>query len=118
MFRVEPRVEVAMPGVSDTSLPAFKNGTPELPPWALGSLGLAAGAIALAAVLLGSPPAILLGVAAVVWILSGWAIYFRHAPRHPGMVALGSLLLFSAAAAALVVLSGLYLLFLGPSWIL
>ena len=89
-----------------------------LPHWAPGSFGLMSGLIALAAVILESASWMVLGVALVIWILSGWAIYFGSRPLQPPIAALGSLLLISAAAAALAVLSGLYLLVLGPSWIL
>ena len=89
-----------------------------LPHWVPGSFGLVSGAIALASVVAGSTSWMILGVALVIWILAGWAIYFGSRPLPPAMAALGSLLLVSAAAAALAVLSGLYLLVLGPSWIL
>ena len=88
------------------------------PPRALGSIALIDGLIAFTAVALGSASWILLGVATVVWIVCGWAIHFRPRPRQPLVAALGSVLLWSAALATLVVLTGVYLLALGPSWIL
>jgi ABC-type sulfate transport system permease component len=60
----------------------------------------------------------LLGTALVVWILSGWAIFFQTAPRRPVISALGTIMFASALAAAVAVLAGLYLAALGPSWIL
>lgn len=84
----------------------------------LGAIALVDGIFALTVVALGSSSWILLGIAVVVWILCGWAIYFRPRPRQPLIAALGSVLLWSAALVALAVLSGVYLLALGPSWIL
>lgn len=87
-------------------------------PRMLGAIALVDGIFALTVVALGSSSWILLGIAVVVWILCGWAIYFRPRPRQPLIAALGSVLLWSAALVALAVLSGVYLLALGPSWIL
>jgi len=87
-------------------------------PQVLGSIGLAAGLIAMALVILGASSWMLLGIALVVWILAGWALFFLPKPRQPVVAALGSFLLLSAAAAAVAVLLGLYLVMLGPSWVL
>lgn len=76
------------------------------------------GAATLVAVMLGRPPWMLMGVALIVWIMCGWSIYFRPAPRQPAVALLGAVLLVSAGCAAVAVLTGLYLLVLGPSWIL
>lgn len=89
-----------------------------LSPRTLGTVALAAGLVALTAVLAGSTSWMIPGAALAVWSLSGWAIYFRSAAPDRVTAALGAVLLLSAAAATLVVLSGLYLLALGPSWIL
>jgi hypothetical protein len=59
-----------------------------------------------------------MGIALIVWIMCGWSIYFRPPPAQRLVAVLGTLLLVSAGIAALAVLSGLYLLVLGPSWIL
>ena len=93
------------------------------PVWALSSpaagvIALVDGAVALAAVATGRASWILMGIAVIVWIMCGWSIYFRPAPRQPALAVLGTVLLVSAGIAALTVLSGLYLLVLGPSWIL
>ncbi len=103
---------------AETPVPVFTESHSSIPAWTLGAVGLAAGLMALIAVLTGSPSWMLLGCAVVVWATCGWAIYFRPRPRQHLVAALGSLLLASAALAALAVLSGLYLLALGPSWIL
>ncbi|MEO7823183.1 MAG: hypothetical protein ABIS15_06215 [Gemmatimonadaceae bacterium] len=87
-------------------------------PRTLGAVALLDGIFALTVVVLGSPSWILLGSLLVVWIVCGWAIYFRPRPRQPLIAALGSVLLWSAALVALAVLTGVYLLALGPSWIL
>jgi len=87
-------------------------------PRTLGATAFAAGLIALSVSASGSPSWILLGAALAVWSFCGWAIYFRRRSLDRVSATLGSVLLLSAAAAALVVLSGLYLLALGPSWIL
>jgi hypothetical protein len=93
------------------------------PVWAVSSraagvVALADGVITLAAVAFGRSSWILMGIALVVWIMCGWSIYFQPRPTHPAVALLGTALLISAGIAALVVLSGLYLLVLGPSWIL
>ena len=89
-----------------------------LSPTTLGTTALAAGLVALTAVLAGASSWMILGAALAVWSVCGWAIYFRpHTPDRITAV-LGAVLLLSAATATLVVLSGLYLLALGPSWIL
>lgn len=87
-------------------------------PRTLGIIALVDGIFALALVVSGSSSWILLGTLLVVWIVCGWAIYFRPRPRQPLIAALGSVMLWSAALAALTVLAGVYLLALGPSWIL
>jgi hypothetical protein len=74
--------------------------------------------LALTVVVLGSSSWMILGTLLAVWIACGWAIYFRPRPRQPLIAALGSVLLWSAALVALAVLTGVYLLALGPSWIL
>ncbi|HEU4747018.1 MAG TPA: hypothetical protein VFS56_00855 [Gemmatimonadaceae bacterium] len=111
----EQPLEPAMPEAANT-LSVHEDSREGLPQWAPGLLGLAAGLVALIAVVMGSQSWMLLGSAVVVWTLSGWAIYVGPRPRQREMAILGSLLLLSAAAAALVVLSGLYLRILGPSW--
>ena len=87
-------------------------------PRTLGAIALIDGVLALTAVALGSASWILLGTAVVVWIVCGWAIHFRPRPSQPLVAALGSVLLWSAVLAAVVVLTGVYLLALRPSWIL
>ena len=84
----------------------------------LATIALVAGLVALTTVIAGSSSWILLGAALSVWSFCGWAIYFRPQPRQRAAAVLGSVLLVSAITAALAVLSGLYLLALGPSWIL
>jgi hypothetical protein len=54
----------------------------------------------------------------MVWIVCGWSVYFRFAPSDSVVARLGVVLLASAGLIAIAVLSGLYLLALGPSWIL
>ena len=93
------------------------------PVWPLSSksagvLALADGALTLGIVVVGRASWILMAIALTVWIVCGWSIYFRSAPRESAVARLGVVLLASAAIAALAVLSGLYLLVLGPSWIL
>ena len=83
-----------MAKAANAPFPVLEKPRVGLPPWALGAAGLAAGLIAVSLVMTGSSS----------WMALG--------------AALGFLLLLSAATAALAVLSGLYLLFLGPSWIL
>lgn len=85
---------------------------------ALGRIALAAGVIALIAAATDKASWILLGAALAIWSVCGWAIYFRPRPRHPVAATLGSVLLISGVIAALAALSGIYLLALGPSWIL
>ncbi len=87
-------------------------------PRVLGGIGLASGVIAFTAVTLGFPSWILLGASLVVWALTGWGLFFQPNPRRPLLSALGALLVLSAVAAAFIVLSGLYMRALGPSWIL
>ena len=89
-----------------------------LSPRAAGVIALVDGIVTLAAVALGSGSWILMGIALIVWIMCGWSIYFRPQPSQRVVAVLGTLLLVSAGIAALAVLSGLYLLVLGPSWIL
>lgn len=89
-----------------------------VPPRILGAVGLGTGVLALLVVVLGASSWMLLGTALLLWILSGWALYFLPKPHQPVVAALGSFLLFSAALAATAVLLGLYLVVLGPSWIL
>ena len=84
----------------------------------LGTVALAAGVVALTAVIAGVSSWILLGAALSVWSFCGWAIYFRPRPRQRAAILLGFALLASAITAALAVISALYLLALGPSWIL
>jgi len=103
---------------ADTPLALLDTRRPPLPQWVLGTLGLVSGVIALTSVVVESASWMKLGAALVIWILSGWAIYFGGRPRQSPMARLGALLLISAAAAALAVLSGVYLRVLGPSWIL
>jgi hypothetical protein len=93
------------------------------PVWALsprtaGVIALVDGIITLIAVALGSDSWILMGIALIVWIMCGWSIYFRPQPAQRVVAMLGTLLLVSAGIAALAVLFRLYLLLLGPSWIL
>jgi hypothetical protein len=59
-----------------------------------------------------------MAIALILWIVCGWSIYFRSARPESAVARLGAVLLASAGIAALAVLSGLYLLVLGPSWIL
>lgn len=87
-------------------------------PRALGTIGLVSGLIALGAVILGFPSWMLLGTTLVVWVLSGWALFFQPNPRPPLVSALGAFLVLTAGAAAFAVLAGLYMRVLGPSWIL
>jgi hypothetical protein len=87
-----------------------------LSPNALGGIGLASGLAALAAVVLGFPSGLLLGTALVIWILSGWALFFQPNPPLALESKLGAVVILSAAVAAFTVLMGLYLLALGPSW--
>lgn len=87
-------------------------------PRALGTIGFVSGLIALGAVILGVPSWMLLGTTLVVWILSGWALFFQARPSIPLVSALGAFLVASALATAIAVLLGLFLLALGPSWIL
>ena len=89
-----------------------------LSPQSLGAISFAAGVVALAAAVAGSASWILLGAALAVWSICGWAMFFRARPNQRTVAILGSVLLLSAAIAALVAISGLYLLALGPSWIL
>jgi hypothetical protein len=89
-----------------------------LSPQSLGAIALAAGVAALTAAIAGSASWILLAAALAVWSICGWALYFRSRPSRQVVATLGTVLLLSAAIAALVALSGLYLLALGPSWIL
>jgi len=89
-----------------------------LSPHAAGIIALVDGIITLALVAFGRASWILMGIALIVWILCGWSIYFRPQPGQRVVAALGTVLLVSAGIAALAVLSGLYLLVLGPSWIL
>lgn len=84
----------------------------------LATIALAAGVVAFTAVVAGSSSWILLGAALSVWSACGWAMYFRPRPRHPVAAVLGYVLLASTLSAAFAVLSALYLLALGPSWIL
>ena len=93
------------------------------PVWALsprtaGVIALIDGVIALTAVAFGRASWMLMGIALIVWIMCGWSIYFPPPPSQRAVAVLGAVLLVSAAIAALAVLSGLYLLVLGPSWIL
>jgi hypothetical protein len=89
-----------------------------LSPQAAGVIALIDGIVTLAAVAFGADSWILMGIAVIVWIMCGWSIYFRPQPSQRVVALLGTLLLVSAGIAALTVLSGLYLLVLGPSWIL
>lgn len=107
-----------MPEAAETRFGVSAAPARTLSPRALGAIGLGDGLIALTIVALGSSSWMLLGAALVVWVLCGWAIFFRPRSRQPLINALGSILLLTAAVAALAVLSGLYLLALGPSWIL
>ncbi len=107
-----------MTEAAKTPFPVSTEPPRGLSPRALGVIGLGSGLTALTIVVMGSSSWILLGTALVVWILCGWAIFFRPRPRHALVEALGLVLLLSAAVAALAVLSGVYLLALGPSWIL
>jgi hypothetical protein len=104
--------------IKETPISVLGDQLRSLSPRSLGAIGLVSGLIGLAAVVLGFPSWMLLGTALVVWILSGWALFFRPGPDQPLVAAFGSFLVLSAAAAALAVLVGLYLLALGPSWIL
>jgi hypothetical protein len=93
------------------------------PVWALSSksagvVALADGALTLGIVVVGRASWMLLAIALTVWIICGWSIYFRSAPRESGVARLGVVLLVTAGIAALAVLSEVYLLVLGPSWIL
>jgi len=85
---------------------------------AAGAIALADGVMTLTAVALSRASWILMGIALIVWIICGWSIYFRPRPEQPVVALLGSVLLASAGVVALGVLSALYLLVLGPSWIL
>ncbi len=107
-----------MPEAAETALSGQTDARLSLSARTLGAIGLAVGLIALIAAVLGSPSWMLLGTALVVWILCGWGLFFRAGARDRRMAALGSVLLLSAALAALAVLSGVYMIALGPSWIL
>ena len=89
-----------------------------LSPRAAGVIALVDGLVALGAVAVGRASWIVMGLALIVWTLCGWSIYFRPQPSQRAVAVLGTVLLVSAGIAALAVLSGLYLLVLGPSWIL
>jgi hypothetical protein len=93
------------------------------PVWALSSkaagvIALIDGLLTLGVVAVGRASWMLMATALIVWIVCGWSIYFRYAPRDSLVAKLGVVLLASASIAAIAVLSGLYLLVLGPSWIL
>jgi hypothetical protein len=107
-----------MAQASDRPIVVLGEQLRSLSPRALGAAGLLSGFIALAAVVLGFPSWMLLGTTLVVWVLSGWALFFQPDPRAPLVSALGAFLVLSAVAMALAVLGGLYLRALGPSWIL
>lgn len=103
---------------AEAYLPSRPQPVWSLPSRAAGVIALLDGVIVLAVVALGSPSWIFMGIGLFVWIICGWSIYFRPRPGQPLIAALGTVLLVSAGIAALTVLSGLYLLVLGPSWIL
>jgi len=81
-------------------------------------LGIGSGLVALAAVLLGAGSWILLGSMFVIWCYAGWAIFFGERARiAPAMLAAEYVLVASGLIVALGVLTGLYLIALGPSWV-
>ena len=84
----------------------------------LGGVSLASGGVALALVLSGFGSAILLGATMIPWILCGRAIHLDPERTSARDRLLAGALMWSAAAAALAVVAKLYLLALGPSWIL
>jgi len=87
-------------------------------PGSLAAVGLGSGALALGAALIGIRSWIVPGAAFVLWIFSGCALFFRTKPTSR-LVSISALfLLLSGTLVALAVLVGLYLLALGPSWVL
>ncbi len=87
-------------------------------PRRLAAVGGGSGAIALAAALLGVRSWIVPAAAFALWLFSGCALFFRARPTSRLVSIAALFLLMSGIVVALAVIVGLYLLALGPSWVL
>lgn len=87
-------------------------------PWALGAAGLGSGLFALVAVRLGVGSWMVLGSAFVIWCLSGWRFYFADSPSQRNVRILGYIFLSTGLLVGAAILAKIYLVALGPPWIL
>lgn len=85
---------------------------------AVGITSIVSGLTALIATLTGRASWILLGACYVAWCYSGWGLYFAGRSFSGRLRMLEYVLVATGVAAALAVASALYLLALGPSWLL
>lgn len=104
--------------VEATRIPHLTSTKWTASPGFLGALSLGTGAAALAVVLSNFGSSIVLGALMVPWILCGRGLFVDPGNTSRANQLIGNVLFWSAAATALVVLSELYMLALGPSWIL
>lgn len=86
-------------------------------PEALAAVGLASGALAFAAALVGIRSWMLPGSALALWLFSGCGLFFRTEPTSRAVSVAAFLLVVSGVLVAVGVLVGLYLVALGPSWV-
>jgi hypothetical protein len=87
-------------------------------PRALGAMGLGSGLIGLLAVGLGIGSWMVLGAAFVVWCVSGWRLFFANSGDDRRVRLLGYVFLSTALLVGAAIVLKLYLVALGPAWIL
>jgi hypothetical protein len=85
---------------------------------ALGAVGLGSGLIGLVAVRLGVGSWMVLGTAFVAWSFSGWQLFFADSGNHRAMRILGKIFLSTGLLVAAAILLKIYLMALGPAWVL
>jgi hypothetical protein len=74
--------------------------------------------VGLTAVRLGVGSWIVLGLAFVVWCLSGWRLFFAGSQDNRAVRVLGYIFLSTGLLVAAAIVVKLYLVVLGPPWIL
>jgi hypothetical protein len=85
---------------------------------ALGAVGLGSGLLGLVAVEVGAGSWIVLGTAFVAWSFAGWQLFFADSRNHQTVRILGKIFLSTGLLVAAAILLKIYLIALGPAWVL
>lgn len=87
-------------------------------PQALGVVGLGSGLSGLVAVWVGMGSWMVLGAAFVIWCFSGWRLFFADSSNERVVRVLGYVFLSTGLLVVAGIVLKLYLVALGPPWIL